>query len=409
MRCLAFLLLTLVLAGTARAEDPPAPGAPAPEPPAAPDDVAPPSSAEDGAGAEPPPQPPPPDLPRVGRVRGQRVNVRVGPRIGGRPVTQVDDGEVVRVIERLPGWVGVTLPRGFKVAVADEYLQVVDPDTVLVTADRLTLRLDPPAAEGGDPGPAFTDRVERGARLVRIEPAAPGWTWVVAPEPVRVYIHADYVDVAPADLADAERGERAIEAARAHRAAWVKELADARLENRRRRAESALRDALGTVQEGLYHARNEGGFDRAPIVVLANQLDQALDTTGEAPAPLRRVATALRDDLEGEIALRVARRDAAIARARGLDPGPDARPAPTVSQVRLTGVLRFEPVPGWRTGGAWILWTGDEPTHVVQLTAGMPLPHPNLRDYEGKVHTYVGKQPGERLFGLPVVDLAKID
>ena len=409
MRRLAFLLLTLVFATPVRAEDPAPAPAPAPEPPAAPDEPAAPAPDEGGEGAEPPPAPPRSDLPRVGRVRGQRVNVRVGPRIGGRPVTQVDDGEVVRVFEQLPGWVGVFLPRGFKVAVADEYVQVVDPDTVVVTADRLTLRLDPPPTAGADPGPAFADRVERGTRLVRIEPAAPGWTWVVAPEAVRVYIHADYVDDAPSDLADAESGERAIETARSRRKAWIQELSDARIENRRRRAESALRDALGTVQEGLHHARNEGGFDRAPIVVLANQLDQALDTTKDAPPPLRRVATALREDLEGEIALRVARKDAAIARARGLDPGPDPLPAPRVSQVRLTGVLKFEPVPGWRTGGAWILWTGNEPTHVVQLTAGMPLPHPDLKDFEGTVHTYIGKQPGDRLFGLPVVDLSKIE
>ena len=167
--------------------------------------------------------------------------------------------------------------------------------------------------------------------------------------------------------------------------------------------EKIAEGGMGAVFKAVVEGAD--GFEK---VVVVKQIRGA-HADEDAPPPLRRVATALREDLEGEIALRVARKDAAIARARGLDPGPDPLPAPRVSQVRLTGVLKFEPVPGWRTGGAWILWTGNEPTHVVQLTAGMPLPHPDLKDFEGTVHTYVGKQPGERLFGLPVVDLSKIE
>ena len=65
-------------------------------------------------------------------------------------------------------------------------------------------------------------------------------------------------------------------------------------------------------------------------------------------------------------------------------------------------------MPKWRTGGAWILWVNDVPTHVVRLTAGMPLPHPDFKAFAGKDCTVVGAQPGERLFGLPVIDVTSI-
>ncbi len=389
MRGAGVLLLTLVLTFPAAAEDPPAaPRAPE-DPPAAP--------------REPLP------LPRLGRVRGERVNVRIGPRVGGRPVMQLNDGDLVEVVERLPGWFGVRIPRGFRAAVSDAHVRVLDPDTMMVEADRLTLRLDPPAAEGADPGAAFVDRAVRGDRFVRIEEAAPGWSWVVAPETTRVYVHAHYVDENPEDLADEDLHDAALEDARGRRVLWIEELAARRIETRRKRAESALRDALGTIQDGLYRARMDGGHDRAPIVELANRMDAALEAADLAPPPLRRVAEALRGDLDAELALRVALRDAAVARARGLDPGPDPARAESAEAVRLTGVLRFEPVPAWRTGGAWILWNGDVPTHVIRLTTGMPLPHPDLKRFEGVEHTYVGRRPGERLFGLPVVDLKSIE
>jgi hypothetical protein len=398
-RALLLLLLAVpwsalpVLAADA-AEDPvPAPPAEAEE---APDDAAPPEDAPA----------PTTGAPFLGHIRGSRVNVRVGPRIGGRVVTQLDDGEAVLVVERLPGWVGVRIPRGFQAALSDEYLQVIDPDTVRVDADRLTLRLDPPTEEGGPPGAAFRDTLGRGAELVRIDAAGAGWSWIVAPEAIRAYVHTDYVDVGAGPPPPDDAG---LAAARARRTAWIAALHEARIETKKQRADAALRDGMGAVQEALYRARLDGGHDRAPIVALVNRMEDLLADVTWAPPPLVRVAQALREDLEGELTLRVARRDAAVARARGLDPGPDPLPAPEVSQVRLTGVLRWEPIPAWRTGGAWILWTNERPTHVVRLTAGMPLPHPDLKALAGSVHTYVGRQPGERLFGLPVVDLTRAE
>lgn len=250
----------------------------------------------------------------------------------------------------------------------------------------------------------FRDAAVEGDRLSVIRREG-DWTWVVAPERVRAYVHARYVtELGPV----AEHGD-VLAKARAKRATWVAQLARNRLQRRVADASDALRDAIGDVQEQLHGLRLRGDWDRHPVVALGNVLDGARERHPLASARLRRLAEALRADLESEVTLRVARRDAAVAKARGLSPDPEKLPAPKVSSVTFQGVLRWESVPKWRNGGAWILWQNDKPTHVVRLTTGMPLPHPKLADHaDGKPRTIQGHQPGERLFGLPVIALKSI-
>lgn len=392
--------------------DPPAPSSGVPPAEAPPSDApaiapatapaAPPAPAQGDADA-PPAAAPARLLPAWARIVGQNVNVRVGPRIAGDPVARLDAGALVRVVETLPSWYGVHLPRGFKAAVAARYVAVESRDRVRVVADRLNLRAGLPRGEVL--GAPFADPVPAGTLLEVAQPEGE-WLWVLAPEATRVYIHADYVEFAEFE---AEALQREVEAAHAERASWLDAIRASRHEVQVERANEALRQMVGEVQSGLHACRLAEGHDRAPIVVLANQMDAALERHAIAGGRLRRLALALREDLEAEIQLRVARRDAALARARGLATPPPALPAPRVSQVRVTGTLHFESVPAWRTGGAWILSVDEVPTHVVRLTTGMPLPHPQLEAYVGIPKTYTGRQPGERLFGLPVLDLERVE
>ena len=340
----------------------------------------------------------------VATVTGTNVNVRVGPRVDGAPVLKLQPGDVVLIVERVPDWFGVRVPKGLPAAVASRYVRKTGPDTVQVRATNLNLRTMPPTPKG-TMGPAYRDHPEDGETLTLIREDG-DWTWVIAPETVRAYVHARYVK----ELGPVAEHTAVVEKARAERAAWIDRLSKNRLSRRIAAASDALCEAIGVVQESLYDLRMRGGYDRAPIAALGNTLDAAREKNPLAPARLRQLAQALRADLASEDAIRAARRDAEVAKARGLSPDPEKLPAPKVSSATLRGVLRWEAVPRWRNGGAWILWSQDRPTHVVRLTTGMPLPHPNLKEHADEhPRTVRGSQPGERLFGLPVIDLQSIE
>ena len=336
----------------------------------------------------------------VGTIRGTRVNIRVGPRIDGAPLLKMEHGDVVVIVERVPGWYGVWIPQGLPAAVSTRYVTPIGEDQVRVDAENLNLRVMPPGANGPMPA-AFRDHPNDKETLTVIRPEG-DWVWVIAPERVRAYVHAKYVQ----ELGPISEHPAVLEGARAKRKAWSEDLAKNRLSRRISTAADELRDAIGSVQDQLHSLRLRGGWERTPLVALANTLDAARERHTLAPARLRQLAAALRADLEAEATIRVARRDAEVTRARGLSPDPEKLPAPKVSSLTLRGTLRWESIPRWRNGGAWILWSKDRPTHVVQLTTGMPLPHPDLKAHaDGKPRTLKGMQPGERLFGLPVLNL----
>jgi hypothetical protein len=331
------------------------------------------------------------------------VNLRVGPRLDVRPVRQLDEGTVLVVVERVPGWLGVQVPEGFPAAVSGAYVTAVGTDAVRVEANRLNLRVTPPQAGQPMPG-AFRDPVERGAVLPLVESAGE-WVWVMAPEGVRAYVSAEYVR----ELGPVEEHADLLEAARGRRAARLAERAAARREEAARRTGETLRLAIGQAQQALYRLRLEGGHDRVPVVRVVNDLEQAMDACRDAPLGARKIAQAIRQDLEAELELRTARKDAEVARLRGLEPGPEPTPSAHIESVVVRGTIRWEAAPRWRNGGAWVLWVGEEPRHVLHLTTGLPHPLPDLEGNAGRgPRTVEGRQGGERVFGLPVLEVRSI-
>ena len=348
-------------------------------------------------GAEPAPAPP---RMTVGVIRGQRVNLRVGPRIDVRPVRTVDEGTVVLIVERVPGWFGIRLPIGFPASVSDRYLEPVGADAVRVVARNLNMRVTDPQPGKQMPG-AFRDHPAFGALLPVIE-RNPGWVRVLAPEEIRVYVSERFVR----ELGSPEEHAALVEAARAERRAYVARMAAERKEQAAQRSGLRLREALGDAQQALYRLRIEGGFDRTPVVKAINTLEAALEKGRMAPADARRLAQAIRADLEAELEIRMARKDAEVARLRGLDPEPESPATPRQAAVRVEGKIRWEAAPTWRNGGAYVLWQGETPTHVLRLTTGLPRPLPDLKGHAGGgVCVIEGSQPGELVFGLPVVEV----
>ena len=386
------MLVLLLLAVPARADE---------EPAAAGDDAAPPAE---------------PAL-SVGVITGDRVNVRVGPRIDNREVTHLAEGEVVLIVEEKGDWVAVRIPAGFPVAVSTDFTEDVGPDALRVTTSRLNLRVHPP--QEGLPAPGiFQDHPPRGTLLPLLEKVDPealpegggvrsaGWAWVLAPEDIRAFVHGRYVK----RLGPVAEHAELVAAARARRGDAVKRLAEARLEAAAREAGLRLMEVLGAVQQDLYRLRQAGGTDKAPVVALANRLDGVLGTETLAAESVLRLARALREDLEREIQLRVARHQAAIARTRGLEP-PAVEPLePVVEDAAEVGEIRYEPTPGWTEDGVFFLFVGGRPRFTLRLTTGGPLPHP---DFSRFVHAgavkVVGRQPGERLFGLPIFAVRSIE
>ncbi len=357
------------------------------------------------AGAEPPSKGPvgPAPAPTVAVVTGSRVNLRVGPRVGGRPVARMDEGTVLLIVERVPGWFGVRVPRGFEVALAAKYVEPVGEDAVRVKATKLNVRLDPPKPDGAL-AEAFRDHPAKDAVLPLVS-KADGWIRVWAPETIRAYVSAPYVK----ELGPLSEHMDLVRAARARRSAHVKALAQARLEAARRRAGTALREALGTSQQALYKLRIQRGFDRTPVVRVINALEAALREAPEAPVAVRKLAVAIRQDLEAELEIRMARKDAEVARLRGLEPPAERALEPKIENLEVRGEIRWEAAPRWRNGGAWVLWVGTTPRYVLQLTTGLPRPLPDLKGNAGRGTRVIrGRQSGGRVFGLPVIEVRAI-
>lgn len=336
-------------------------------------------------------------------VRASDLNVRVGPRRDNNPVSQLEDGAVVLVVERVGDWAGVRIPAGFPVAVSGTHTERVGEDAVRVTAATLNLRVTPPVPEGPMPG-AFRDQVRGGDLLPYIRTEGT-WHWVLAPETVRAYVFAKYLEV----LGPPAEHAALLARARAERADLVQSMAASRRRLRAMKASLALREAIGAAQQALERARAAGGDDRLVVMHITDGLDRALAAHPEADATAKTLAALLLADLDDERTRRAARREAADARLRGQTPPPEAPLTPRKDEVEVRGVIRWEAAPRWRAGGAFLLWIDGKPAYVLRLTTGTPRPLPDLkRSCDGAPRTVRGRQPGERVFGLPAIDVVTI-
>lgn len=396
-RLTASLTLLFALApGAVRADEP----APAAAPPVGPD-VAPGAPAPAPLAEEPPPGA---DIdPLVGRISGEGVNLRVGPRVDNEPVAQLARGTLVIVVEKLPGWYGVRVPAGFPAAVSAEFVAEENPDEVRVKAKRLNVRVQPPE-EGRPPPGCFRDPFLADQILTRIS-SDRGWVWVLAPEELRAYVSIDYVEV----LGPLAEHAEAIVKARDARAKEVQRLKDARAAAATAKASLALRSAIGQAQHKLDRLRLDGGNDKTPVALVHEELSQAVAGAPHAPPSDGVLAALMLEDLDREMDLREARAEAAQAKIRGEPAPPMPSIAPEESSVEIEGLLKWEAVPGWREGGVYVLWQDQKPKRVLRLGTGGPLPHPDLKGRcDGKVWRFRGSSPGERTLGLPVVDVKEV-
>jgi hypothetical protein len=353
--------------------------------------------------------PPAADDPVVGYVNGDKVNLRVGPRLDDAPVTQLEQGSAVVIVERSGEWLGVRVPAGFSAAVAARLVEPIDSDHVQITAPGVNLRVRPPTADRAYP--AFRDHPALGAILPVVDRDG-DWVWVEAPEEIRGYVHAKYVTEVGPLSANLPRVEKAREVRRAREETRAKSRVDAR----RDADDRALRAEVGAVAQRLLDARAAGGYDTAPIAVLADRLASTIDAHPAAPPRARALADALAQDLDREMQIRVAYADEILARKRTGQPPPDAPapPAPKDLAVRVTGFLRWEPmpsaagaVPGAPETGAYVLWSGDanaeRPVNVLRWTGG------DLKPFLDKVVVVRGKALGGRLLGLPLVEVDAVE
>lgn len=336
-------------------------------------------------------------------VRGTNLNVRVGPRRDNNSVTQLQRGTVVIIIERIGDWAGILVPAGLPASLSGKYTERVGEDGVRIKARQLNLRVSPPDKEGALSG-AFRDRVHAGDVLPFVS-AQDDWYWIVAPEHVRAYVHAKYLEILgpPSEHADVLRQ------ARAERTELIQSMVNSRKRLRVLKASLALRRAIGEAQQALYRLRLAGGHDRKPVARVADALAAAQAANPLAAAGPVKIATTLRSDLEAEIALRLAREDAETAKLRGQTPLPEVPLTPKVGAVEVTGLIRWEAAPRWKSGGAFILWIEGEPKYVLRLTTGVPGPPPDLKgSADGKPRTITARQPGTRVFGLPALDVLSL-
>ncbi len=352
----------------------------------------------------------------LAEITGDQVNARVGPRMDNRPVTRLAHKAVVIVVEEVPGWIGVQVPSGFPAAVSMNYVEPVGNHGVRVLGRKLNVRVHPP--EAGKPMPGiFRDHPSLGEvlTLIDIEEESPDldenerklfggrWAWVMAPESTRVYVSERFIRKLPVAEATAARLARA----RAQRQKEIDRLVAVRAAMAARASGVRLMETVGAVQQDLHQLRQAGGHDKMPIVALANQLDDGLAAEAAATPAVLRLARALREDLEREIQLRVARHDAALARELGRD-APAVPPLEAkVERVERDGVIKYEPTPGWKEAGVYFLWVDDKPAFV--LRAASTAPKVEFASFaDAKTRRVVGSLPGERLFGMPILHVRSI-
>ena len=347
------------------------------------------------AGADQPtPAAPGAPEPVVGVITGDKVNLRVGPRVDDAPVDSREQGAVVVIVERAGEWLGVRVPSGFAAAVASALTEPVDADHVRIQGTGVNLRVRPPS--GDRAYPAFRDHPAAGA-VLPVTAREGEWVWVEAPEDVRVYVAAQYVkEVGPLS----QSGDR-VTTARQARAKREETRALIQKRTTETGDEAAVRAEIGATGAALVAARAAGGYDVAPLAALSDRLSSCVEAHPAVEARTKALAAALAKDLERETELRVAYGDEILLAKRTGRPAPGGiqAPSPRVESLEASGTLRFEPAPGWEGGGAFLLWTPDgRPAHAVRWAGH------DLKSFDGKAVRVKGKAPGGRLLGLPTLD-----
>jgi hypothetical protein len=334
----------------------------------------------------------------VGIVTGDKVNLRVGPRIDDAPVDTLEQGAVVVIVERAGEWLGVRVPSGFAAAVAGALTEPVDADHVRIQGTQVNLRVRPPT--GDRAYPAFRDHPAAGA-VLPVTAREGEWVWVEAPEEVRVYVSAQYVKEVGSL---SQNGERV---ATARQARAKREEMRALIKRRTQETgdDAAVRAEVGAVGAALLKARAAGGYDTAPLALLSDRLSSCVEAHPAVDARTKAIAAALAKDLERETELRVAYGDELLLAKRTGKPAPGGiqAPAPRVDALEAVGTLRFEAAPGWEGGGAFLLWGADgRPVHAIRWAGH------DLRPFDGRAVKVRGKAPGGRLLGLPAVEAESI-
>ncbi|MBL9085906.1 MAG: SH3 domain-containing protein, partial [Planctomycetia bacterium] len=298
----------------------------------------------------------------VGVIRGDSVNLRVGPRQDDQAVQTLDQGTVVVIVERAGDWLGVRLPAGFSGAVAADLTEPVDTEHVRVTGQGVNLRRGP-----GLDQPPFRDRLERGTVLPILAKEG-DWYLVEAPEEIRAYVFSAYVEEKGTVEANAERieeGRKRRVAREALRAQTTKKVAA-------EGDEKGLRDELALVGKALTDLRAAGGYDVGPVAALEDRLAEVVKARAGASDRTKALANVVLEDLRREQAIRVAFADEILAKKRlGQAPPASAKAPAEVVDVDAAGTLRWEAAPGWDGGGAFVLWTAAEkPSHALKWAKG---------------------------------------
>jgi SH3-like domain-containing protein len=365
----------------------------------------------------------------VGIVKGDQVNLRIGPRQDDVAVLTLEQGAVVIVVERAGEWLGVRLPAGFAGSIAAELTEPVDAEHVRVTGSNVNLRRG-----SGLDQPPFRDRLVKGVVLPVLAKEGE-WLLVEAPEEIRAYVHSRYVEEKGTVAANAERiasGRHRREAREALRIESAKKTA-ASIDpaNPSKPAtpaaagsagdagddDKSLRDEMGAATKGLVALRAAGGYDVAPVAAIEDRLEAAAARWKGASDRTKALAKVLLEDLRREEAIRVAFADEILAKKRTGQPAPTAAkpPAESMDAVELTGVIRWEAAPGWDGGGVFVLWEiggiagSRQPVRALHWATGdlkTVATEKDAADVKVKVR---GKQTGGRLLGLPTVEVATVE
>lgn len=141
-------------------------------------------------------------------VTGDDVYVRAGGSKKYYWITQLNTGDLVRVLDEKYGWYLIDAPERTFSWISKQYVDA-DPDgkTGTVTGNNVLVRAPSPAGPGRTKSYKSQTSLDTGAK-VTIVGEAPGWYKIEPPEGATAYIHGDYVRKASAaEIRAAREGE----------------------------------------------------------------------------------------------------------------------------------------------------------------------------------------------------------
>lgn len=122
----------------------------------------------------------------AGEITAAKVNLRAGPNANFEIITQLDKGDIVRVIGKNYDWYQISLPQKASCYIDKKYIKLLDKNSGEISANNVNLR--------AGPGTSFNilGQLHSGT-VVTVKQADEDWIEIYPPQECSGWVHKDYI------------------------------------------------------------------------------------------------------------------------------------------------------------------------------------------------------------------------